>query len=146
VIGVGKPFPSGWHVASFDEQMFVTRTLRCADRTQVRADNRTGSTSSVVHAGARNRSPHGAALCCTLVETRSRLSSSVVLRQSAVASFTIDDVTVDLSDTLGHPDAEVERTLGVLDGAVLVISAAEGVHPQTRILTYLGNRPNGFDT
>ena len=56
--------------------------------------------------------------------------------KSAVISFTVDGTTVNLIDTPGHPDfvAEVERALSVLDGVVLVVSAVEGVQPQTRIL------------
>ena len=56
--------------------------------------------------------------------------------KAAVVSIPLAGGTVNVVDTPGHPDfiAEVERSLAVLDAAVLVLSAVEGVQPQTRIL------------
>ena len=55
---------------------------------------------------------------------------------SKQAEFTLGDWKVTLLDTPGHADfsAEMERTLQVLDYAVLVISGADGVQGHTRTL------------
>ncbi|MDZ4783544.1 MAG: elongation factor G [Planctomycetia bacterium] len=52
---------------------------------------------------------------------------------SACVTFQWRDVTINLIDTPGHVDftAEVERSLRVLDGGVVVFSAREGVEAQS---------------
>ena len=52
---------------------------------------------------------------------------------AACVTFPWKDVTVNLIDTPGHVDftAEVERSLRVLDGGVVVFSAREGVEAQS---------------
>ena len=58
---------------------------------------------------------------------------------SKQARFTLPDYSVTLLDTPGHVDfsAEMERTLQVLDYAILVISGADGVQGHTKTLWHL---------
>lgn len=61
---------------------------------------------------------------------------------SKQALFTYKDLSVTLLDTPGHVDfsAEAERTLAVLDYAILVISGSEGVQAHTQTLWQLLER------
>ena len=61
---------------------------------------------------------------------------------SKQAAFSLGDVRVTLLDTPGHVDfsTEMERTLQVLDCAILVISGADGVQAHTRTLWRLLER------
>jgi GTP-binding protein len=56
--------------------------------------------------------------------------------QAKNAAFQYKDIRVNIVDTPGHSDfgGEVERILGMVDGAVLLVDAAEGPLPQTRFV------------
>ncbi|MEK6627630.1 MAG: translational GTPase TypA [Bdellovibrionota bacterium] len=52
------------------------------------------------------------------------------------ASFTYEDIKINIVDTPGHSDfgGEVERVLNMVDGAILLCDASEGPLPQTRFV------------
>lgn len=62
--------------------------------------------------------------------------------KASVVSFVAHGLKINLIDTPGHADfiAEVERSLSVLDGVILVVSAVEGVQAQTKILFSVLNK------
>ena len=59
-------------------------------------------------------------------------------------SFGYHEVQVNIIDTPGHADfmSEVERSLLAVDSVILVISAADGIQAQTRILWRMLNKMN----
>jgi GTP-binding protein len=55
-----------------------------------------------------------------------------------VGSVTVDGVRINIVDTPGHADfgGEVERSLHIVDGALLLVDASEGPLPQTRYVLH----------
>src|SRR5512134_765647 len=61
---------------------------------------------------------------------------------AAATTFLWNEHQINLIDTPGHIDftAEVERSLRVLDGAVVVFSGVEGVEPQSETVWHQADR------
>lgn len=59
----------------------------------------------------------------------------ITIKTSAI-SFNYENVKINILDTPGHTDfvSEVERSLSILDGAIIVISAVEGIQSYTKVL------------
>ncbi|MCI8593834.1 MAG: GTP-binding protein [Oscillospiraceae bacterium] len=89
---------------------------------------------------ALGRVDHGSAFLDTFALERQR--GITIFSKQALLS--LPDLQVTLLDTPGHVDfsAEMERTLDVLDCAVLVVSAAAGVQSHTRTVWKLLRKRN----
>ncbi|MBQ2751419.1 MAG: TetM/TetW/TetO/TetS family tetracycline resistance ribosomal protection protein [Oscillospiraceae bacterium] len=109
----------------------------------VDAGKTTLSEAMLYLSGARRklgRVDHGDAFLDT--DTQERERGITIFSKQAI--FSVGDTDFTLMDTPGHVDfsAEMERTLSVLDCAILVISGTDGIQSHTRTLWKLLERHN----
>lgn len=99
---------------------------------------KTTLTESLLYASGAIAKPGSVDSGTTHTDTMELERQRGITIQTAVTSFRWRDCKINLVDTPGHMDfvAEVYRSLAVLDGAVLVVSARDGVQAQTRVLFY----------
>ena len=97
---------------------------------------KTTLTESLLYASGAISEPGSVEKGTTRTDTMLLERQRGITIQAAVTSFLWRRCKVNIVDTPGHMDflAEVYRSLAVLDGAILVISAKDGVQAQTRIL------------
>ncbi|MCL2501367.1 MAG: TetM/TetW/TetO/TetS family tetracycline resistance ribosomal protection protein [Defluviitaleaceae bacterium] len=97
---------------------------------------KTTLTENILHLGGVIASPGRVDKGNTATDSMAVERRRGISVRAAAASFVKDGVLYNLIDTPGHVDfvAEVERSLAVLDGVVLVVSAVEGLQSQTRVL------------
>ena len=97
---------------------------------------KTTLTESLLYASGAISEPGSVEKGTTRTDTMFLERQRGITIQAAVTSFQWHRCKVNIVDTPGHMDflAEVYRSLAVLDGAILVLSAKDGVQAQTRVL------------
>lgn len=105
---------------------------------------KTTLTESLLYASGAISEPGSVKKGTTRTDTMFLERQRGITIQAAVTSFQWHRCKVNIVDTPGHMDflAEVYRSLAVLDGAILVISAKDGVQAQTRILFHALRKMN----
>ncbi|MGE9901376.1 TetM/TetW/TetO/TetS family tetracycline resistance ribosomal protection protein [Lactobacillus johnsonii] len=105
---------------------------------------KTTLTESLLYASGAISEPGSVEKGTTSTDTMFLERQRGITIQAAVTSFQWHRCKVNIVDTPGHMDflAEVYRSLAVLDGAILVISAKDGVQAQTRILFHALRKMN----
>ena len=105
---------------------------------------KTTLTESLLYASGAISEPGSVEKGTTRTDTMFLERQRGITIQAAVTSFQWHRCKVNIVDTPGHMDflAEVYRSLAVLDGVILVISAKDGVQAQTRILFHALRKMN----
>jgi ribosomal protection tetracycline resistance protein len=94
---------------------------------------KTTITENLLYLGGAIRNPGNVDKGSAVTDSLSIEKQRGISVRSAAVSFNWKDCQINLIDTPGHSDfsAEVERVLSILDGAILVVSAVEGIQAHT---------------